>query len=163
MLALCCRFIKNANLTSLRGQPMESGVLCVTGAAPWLDSKSVQDVWGRWMAVGSLCVHSRRRPFGRCLSTGQWECHQVDWKPVRSCHLHTPNLPECATKGLALPLDTTDPYSAQRSTPSDPDPTRLSPRCPPGTLRKPVQSLSPSPLLRGDPAQKSSQEPGPSE
>ena len=45
MLELRSSFIKNANLTSLRDQPMKSGVLCVTRPAP--EALNWFKMWGR--------------------------------------------------------------------------------------------------------------------
>lgn len=56
MSELHSRFIKNANLTKLRGQPMESGVLCVTSMASRQGSKSVQDVWVAADGLSAQCA-----------------------------------------------------------------------------------------------------------
>lgn len=153
MLTLCSRGIKNASLTSLRGWPMESGVLCVTGAAPWQGSKSVQDVWGRRTAVGWCCVHAPPSPLRGMLINGP-----VAVQPAARTKPPTPR--KWATKGLVLPLDTTDTHSAQRSSPTILAPMRLFPMCPPGTLHELMPTPSPSPHLLGDPAQRSCWEPG---
>lgn len=137
---LSATFIKNANLTSLHGQPTESGMQCVTGVAPGLQ-------------ISSRCVIGKGRlapciPYsgsvGVMLKTGQWEA----WPGRLVAHLLTsstgtsfsgPILPTWAMKGprkpgLALALNTT-PYSAQRS--HDPDPCEAGPQA----SRTPAASL----------------------
>lgn len=70
---------------------------------------------------------------------------------------HPEPTPKWATKGLAPPLDSTLPRfrGASTMTLTLPSPVKPLSMCPLGAPHKPVQTLSPSPLLRGDPAQKS--------
>lgn len=109
-----------------------------------------------------LCAAPSAAPWGHAyLGTVEAQAGGLEAGALMSSARPEPT-PKWATKGLALPLDTTltRPRGASTMTLTLPSPMKPLPTCPPGTPRKPVQTLSPSPLLRGDRAQKSGR-PGP--
>lgn len=133
MLAPCSRFIKNANLTSLRGRPMESGVLCGTGAARRPGCKSVQDVWGRRTAGLVPCTRPAPPPRATLI-------HRRGAVPPA----RTEPSPTEGAKGLALPLESTltRPGGAPAMTVTH---LKLFPMCP----RSPAENLCKSYLYPG--------------
>lgn len=114
MLALRSRFVNNANLTSLRGQPMESGVLCATGAAPWRGLNQFKMCGGGgWQSACALCG-PLRRALGPCLSRDGGSAGRGAGS--RCAHVVcTPRThPQVGHQGPG-PSPGHDPHSAQRS------------------------------------------------